>query len=129
MSRSEINTRAIPAIVKHMTVAIFKKLSGSEKKKFLEAIKIARASLLNNKLTQDRLSQGFDALRLTAEGMKRNREHLTDNGQASRQFDYWLKRYGSSLVVATLPETGTDKVGTESDSESAEQTTQKAREA
>jgi hypothetical protein len=83
----------IPALLKHMTVAIFKKggIDGStEKDQFISAWNIARFRLVQYGFLAEGSQEGeVSKMRLTGKGLKREAEHRreSDRGQKEVLFD------------------------------------------
>lgn len=69
----------LPPLLTHMTMAIFWKLHGSERHKFLGAFEVARAQLVRwGYLTSASFPGPVERIKLTAKGRKKNRRHLSE---------------------------------------------------
>lgn len=80
----------IPAILKHMTVAVYfrKSVKGGYKQKFMKAFAIARASLVNNGyLYRGAEKDPPKLIRLTAQGEALNRKHANEGRWKNQIFN------------------------------------------
>lgn len=73
-----VEAEALPAILQHMALAIYKK-KGSGEKAFVAAMNIARWSLVKNGYCTPPSETGsLERVKLTTKGQKRNAEHVKD---------------------------------------------------
>jgi hypothetical protein len=90
-----------------MTVAIFNKNSGSEKKRFLDALGAARSTLTKLRYATVQSKDGLlSQFRLTSKGLARDRLHRSEGRSKSALFDKLFKKYRSELEVEEIKETG-----------------------
>jgi hypothetical protein len=90
----------LPALLKHMTLAIFKKKKGQEKQRFLEAFEIARHQLVQyGYLTAVSKSGPLKMIKLTGKGIKKSAEHDRESAAKERAFAQLYEQYRASLEV------------------------------
>ena len=96
----------LPNLFRHMVVAIYKRQGGSSKSKFLTAVKIARARLVDLKYATPPSREGDLALfSLTSAGEKKNKVHKSDTRWRSknRLFDELYIKFRSELELEETP--------------------------
>lgn len=104
----------IPAILKHMTVAVYfrKDVKGSYKKKFIRAFAIARGSLVNNGyLYRGGEKNPPKMIRLTASGEALNRKHSNEGRWKNQIFNDLFTELQSEIESADSYEKPKPKVG------------------
>jgi len=113
MPRSEWDARKLPAILKCMTLAVFRKNKGREGKRFADALMAARSTLVKIKFaTPDSKDGPLVRFRLTAAGARKNRDHLQDRAK-HLQFDKLFTRYRASIEIDEIRNEGEDLEGDE----------------
>jgi hypothetical protein len=88
----------LPQLFRHMILGIYKKMSGTHAKRFVEAVAIAKHSMeINNLALASSLTGNLDRIRLTAEGQKRNAKHSKEPGRAAKdaEFKVLYAKYGN----------------------------------
>lgn len=106
MPRSEWNPDNLPAILKCMTLAIFRKNTGRESKRFTDALAAARSTLVKIKFATPASKEGpLSEFRLTAAGMKKNRTHQSDRAKHI-QFNKLFDRYRAYIEMDELQDEG-----------------------
>lgn len=84
----------LPPLVTHMTMAIFWKLHGSERHKFLGAFEVARAQLVRwGYLTGGSFPGPVEGIKLTAKGRKKNRPHTSEGAVKTVVFAALYRRW------------------------------------
>lgn len=113
MPRSEWDPAQLPAILKCMTLAIFRKNKGKESKRFTDALDAARSTLVKIKFASSRSKDNsLKLFQLTAAGIRKNHEHLQDRAK-HQQFDRLFLRYRSLIELDELREEGEELKGDE----------------
>jgi len=95
---------ALPAILQHMVLAIYKK-RGTGEKPFIAAMNIARWSLVKNGYCTPPSEAGpLERLRLTTAGQKRNADHLKDKDHVRRaaQFKKLYMQHRAAYELADM---------------------------
>ena len=84
----------LPPLLTHMTMAIFWKLGGSERHKFLGAFEVARAQLTRwGYLTSASFPGPVDKIKLTAKGRKKNSAHMSEGAVKTVVFAALYRRW------------------------------------
>lgn len=84
----------LPPLVTHMTIAIFWKLHGSERHKFLGAFEVARAQLVRwGYLTSSSFPGPVEKIKLTAKGRKKDRPHKSEGAIKTVVFAALYRRW------------------------------------
>ena len=99
MPRAEWNPRLVSNLLKHMTIAVFKKNTGREVDRFLDALCAARTTLVKLGMATGPVKGSLKGFTLTSKGAKQDREHRKEGRDKSRQFDALFKKYRSELEV------------------------------
>ena len=111
MPRSDWDPKELPAILKCMTLAVFRKNKGKESKRFTDAMLAARSTLVKIKFATAGSKDGpLSSFQLTAAGIKKDREHRQDRAKHI-QFDKLFLRYRVFIEVAEIREEGKDLKG------------------
>ena len=99
MPRSEWDPKHLPALLKCMTMAVFRKNKGKEDRRFTDALAAARTTLVKIRYaTASSLKGPLESFQLTAAGLKKNKDHLADTSK-HLQFNKLFLRYRSLIEV------------------------------
>lgn len=99
----EISADRLPALLRHMTLAIFENLSGNERKKFLEAFGISRRRLVEWKyLTPPSKNGPLDRISLTSKGIKQNKKHQNEGVRKNLIFEKYYEKYRADIEMETV---------------------------
>jgi hypothetical protein len=99
----------IPAIVKHMTLAIFRK-GGSGPRAFETALKIAVSQLRDHGYLTNAAFKPLN-IKLSGKGLARNRVHLREGARKTHQFNLLFQKYQIKLAAGRpARETETDEL-------------------
>lgn len=113
MPRSEWDPSKLPALLKCMTLAVFRKNKGKESKRFTDALDAARSTLVKIKFATAGSKDGpLTQFRLTAAGIRKNNTHLQDRAKHN-QFDRLFLRYRAYIEVDEIREEGQELEGDE----------------
>lgn len=113
MPRSEWDPSKLPALLKCMTLAIFRKNGGKESKRFTDALDAARSTLVKLKFAVPvSKDNSLKLFKLTSAGLRKNTDHLQDRAKHV-QFDRLFLRYRSLIEVDELREEGEELKGDE----------------
>ena len=90
----------LPELLRHMVVAVFAKLPGSSRKRFIGAMNIARARLVElHYLTPPSLDGPLERIQLTAPGSKMNMKHKKEGRSKNAAFQQLYDKYRADLEV------------------------------
>jgi hypothetical protein len=93
----------LPRLLTHMVVAVFKKMRGGERAKFISAMKISRARLVELRyLTPPSLEGPLDRIHLTSAGSEKNRPHMTESRAKQVEFNKLYAKYRADLEVKAM---------------------------
>jgi hypothetical protein len=113
MPRSEWDPSKLPAILKCMTLAVFRKNKGRESKRFADALLAARSTLVKIKYATGGSKDGpLSQFQLTAAGVRKNKDHLQDRAK-HLQFDKLFKRYRAFIEIDEKRDEGEELKGDE----------------
>ena len=98
----EFPASRLPALLRHMTMAIFENLSGSQRKRFLSAFEISRSRLTEwGYLTPPSKSGPLEGITLTSKGIKQNRKHLNEGRKKNMAFEQYYEAYRADIEMKT----------------------------
>jgi len=90
----------LPVMLRHMVVAVFAKLPGAERKRFIGAMNIARARLVELRyLTPPSLDGPLERIQLTSAGSKVNKKPRTSTRTKDMAFEKLYEKYRADLEV------------------------------
>lgn len=92
----------IPAVLRHVTLAVFKKLRGDDEHRFKEAFTIARAQLAKyGYLVPESETGSVEHIKLTAKGLKRDQKHLREGSKGRLKDLRFMELYRASELYLT----------------------------
>ena len=113
MPRSDWDPKKLPALLKCMTLAVFRKNKGREGKRFADALLAARSTLVKIKFATAASKEGpLEKFQLTAAGIKKNHKHDQDRAKHN-QFDKLFLRYRADIEIDEIREEGKEVKGDE----------------
>lgn len=91
----------LPDLVKHMTLAIFNKIPGTEKKRFLVALEITRSQLVTFGHLKSGAERGpISDIVMTEKGRSYNRRHRAEGPKKGKEFVKLYNRYQKAVDAA-----------------------------
>lgn len=88
----------IPAIVKHMTLAIFRTKGGSGERVFEESLKIAISRLRDYGYLSNASLRPLN-IKLSGKGLARNRVHLREGSRKTQLFNQLFAKFDIKLAA------------------------------
>jgi hypothetical protein len=96
----DLPAERLPALLRHMVIAIFAKLPGDQRKRFIGAMNIARARLVELRyLTPPSLDGPLERIQLTSAGSKKNLKHISEGRNKNNEFKKLYDKYRADLEV------------------------------
>jgi hypothetical protein len=90
----------VPALLKHVTIAIYRgdSIGSSGEAKFMHALKIARGVLVRDGYLTAESEKGDTAqIKLTSKGQSQNLKHMRDSPDKTREFDKLFERVATAV--------------------------------
>ena len=102
---------SIPLLVRHCTVAVYKKLHGDKKSRFMEAFEIARAQLMKyGYLTHQSVYGSVEDIRLTPKGRRREQLHRREGSKGQLKNKLFAELFQASELALTEASQGEPQV-------------------
>lgn len=101
----ELPVDRLPVLLRHMALAVFLKMRGGEQKRFMAAMEISRARLVELRhLTPPSKEGPLERIQLTSSGMKLERVHMKEGGAKNAKFKLLYEKYRANLETKAIKE-------------------------